>query len=81
MMCEQNITLRKRDDSDSTKDFWRNGCGDAPYHNDESPCDDAPEHGYMMFDTDEIHPFPDIDVCPECEWPDWFEQEVAVNAQ
>jgi len=68
-MSEQSsVPVRKNDTSDSTKDYWRNGAGDHPYHRDDEPCDNAPEGGYVFYEFDRIHVPEDCDYCPDCDW-------------
>jgi hypothetical protein len=69
---QDRVPLRKDDRSDSTKDYWHNGAGDAPYHRDDDPCDDAPENGYIMCDADDIHNLSKIELCGNCKWPEWL---------
>ena len=64
----RDVTVRKKDTSSSTKDYCRNGAGDHPYHRDDEPCADAPENGYVHYESGKVHQPESVDICPNCDW-------------
>jgi len=73
-MTDGAVRVRKKDTSGSSRDFWKNGAGNHPYHRHDDPCDDAPTAGFVHYESDEIHDLGDVEICPNC---DWSETEVA----
>jgi len=65
---DDGITVRKNDTSDSTKDYWRNGAGNHPYHRHDTPCDNAPKSGFVYYEFGKIHCPENYEFCPDCDW-------------